>query len=62
MPHARQGATYQEFLTFADELKQREHISGVPVIVWDRGTAQAGGISALLRHEVGPHALSGSDL
>jgi hypothetical protein len=62
MPHARQKAAYQDFLTFADELKQREHISGVPVIVWDRTTAQTGGISALLRNEFGPQALAGPDL
>jgi hypothetical protein len=62
MPHARQGAAYQEFLTFADDLKRREHISGVPVIVWDRTTSQAGGISALLRNEVGPHALAGPEV
>lgn len=62
MPHARQKAAYQDFLTFADDLKRREHISGVPVIVWDRTTAQTGGISALLRNEVGPQALAGPDL
>jgi hypothetical protein len=62
MPHARQQAAYQEFLTFADELKRRERISGIPVIVWDRTKAEAGGISALLRNEVGPHALAGPEL
>jgi hypothetical protein len=62
MPHARHEAACQDFLAFADDLKQREHISGVPVIVWDRMTAGAGGISALLRNEVGPHALSGPDI
>lgn len=62
MPHLRHEAGYEDFLAFADDLKQREHIAGVPVIVWDKMTAGAGGISALLQTKVGPHALSGPDL
>lgn len=63
MPGTRQGAGYDDFLKLAAQLRSADRTSGIPVIMWDRDTAMlSGGISALLRTEVGPQALSGPEL
>ena len=59
MPQAREAAQRDEFLLLAAALRNEERTSGIPVIEWDPETAPtAGGISAFLRSEVGPPALS----
>jgi hypothetical protein len=63
MPQQQQATAYQSFLDLADELRQAERTSGVPVIVWDQALSMStGAISAILRSEVGPQALSGPEL
>lgn len=63
MPAATRTGDYAEFLRLTAELRIAERVSGVPVIVWDRNTAEAaGGISAVLRSEIGPQAVSGPEL
>ena len=62
MPHLRHSAAYQQFLSLAARLRSADRTSTVPVILWDPSIAlQSGGISAILRSEVGPQALSGPD-
>jgi uncharacterized protein (DUF58 family) len=47
----------------AAALRRSDRAVGVPVIEWDREAAlQAGGVSAILRAEIGPQALAGPDL
>lgn len=63
MPPGRQGAGYADFLRLADQLRSEERTSGIPVIVWNGDEpVAAGGISAVLRSEVGPQALSGPEV
>lgn len=47
----------------AAALRRSEHATGVPVIEWnDEVALKAGGVSGLLRAEIGPQALSGPEL
>lgn len=63
MPVSRHSVAYGDFVRLADQLRSAERTSGVPVIMWDGGDcATAGGISAVLRSEVGPQALSGPEV
>lgn len=63
MPRSRDSRAYRDFLEFADKLRGGERTSGVPVIVWDGlASAEQGGISEILRRNVGPEALSRPEL
>lgn len=59
MPRGRDSRAYRDFLDFADDLRGRERAAGIPVIVWD-GLADAaeGGISEILRRNIGADALA----
>lgn len=47
---------------FAATLRRSERTTGVPVIEWSRDAAlEAGGLSGILRTEIGPQALSGRE-
>lgn len=63
MPRASDSRAYRDVMDFADKLRLRESTLGVPVIVWDgqAGAAQ-GGISEILRRNVGADALSRPEL
>ncbi|MBV9076118.1 MAG: hypothetical protein JO048_01400 [Methylobacteriaceae bacterium] len=61
LPSFTRGAERDAFLELASRLRASSRTVGVPVIVWDQAAAQ-GGISAILRSEVGPQAVSGPDL
>jgi hypothetical protein len=52
-----------QFTRLAADLRLSERTRGVPVIEWDRDSSlAAGGVTAILRAEVGPQAFSGPDL
>ena len=56
-------SNHASFVQLADQLRTGERTSGVPVIMWDRTVAlDPGGISAILRSEIGPQAFSGPEL
>lgn len=63
MPRSRSGPERDSFLELARSLQTDERTSGIPVIQWDRDTVlAAGGVSAILRTEVGPQAVSGPEV
>lgn len=63
LPGTKQDSSYQMFVRLAHQLRTAERTLGIPVIMWDRTAAlDRGGISAILRTEVGPQALSGPEL
>lgn len=63
MPRRHQWSERASFARLAAELRSAERTFGIPVIEWDHETAlAAGGISAILRTEVGPQALAGPEL
>ena len=62
MPHARHSSDYADLMSVARDLKRRERILGVPVIVWDGCAAADGTISRVLQSQIGPSALSEPDL
>lgn len=62
MPSAA-GADHDTFMALAVTLRSADRTSGIPVIMWDRQTAaRHGGITAILRSEVGPQAVSGPEV
>lgn len=57
------GSDHATFVALADTLRRADRTSGIPVILWDRRTAAlSGGITAILRSEVGPQAVSGPEV
>lgn len=63
MPRRSQPRERDSFSRLAAELRTAERTCGIPVIEWDHETAlAAGGISAVLRAEVGPQVLAGPEL
>lgn len=63
MPRRGAGTDRADFARLAAALRTGERTSGIPVIEWDHESAlAAGGISAILRTEVGPQAVSGAEL
>lgn len=63
MPASRHSPAYKDFLDLAARLRAADRTCEVPLILWDPTVAlQSGGISAILRNEVGPLVLSGPDL
>ena len=62
MPRHSEIAARSTFQKLAASLRAGIRTRGIPVIEWERDTAlQAGGISAVLKAEIGPQALSGYD-
>lgn len=62
MPSPRQSAQHADFLKLAADLRQARRTAGIPVILWDHAAAsQSGGISAILRSEIGPQVLAGPE-
>lgn len=61
MPAARCTVAYESFMTLAADLKRRDDVVGVPVILWDGLGAAAGSISAVLTTHVGSYSMSGHD-
>jgi hypothetical protein len=63
MPRERSGEERDSFRQLACSLRVSERTCGIPVIEWDEDAAMmAGGISAILRTEVGPQAVAGPEL
>lgn len=63
LPDGPRALVRTEFDALAEALRGSEQTSGIPVIVWDSLAAlEAGGISAVLRSEVGPQVLSEAEL
>lgn len=62
MPLAREAVYRDSFVRLAAELRADERALGIPVIEWEPDASLApGGISALLRSEVGPQAVAGPE-
>ena len=63
MPQSTGGGEYASFARLAFLLRNAEATAGIPVIEWRRDRAVAsGGLSAMLRSEVGPQAVSGPEI
>lgn len=60
MPQGREGQDRAGFIRLASSLRARDSMSGIPIIEWDRDSA-TGGISAILRSEIGPQAAFGPE-
>lgn len=63
MPLSGSGPERDSLARLAAEFRTGHRTLGVPVIEWDHDAAlSSGGISAILRTEVGPQAVSGPEL
>lgn len=63
MPGSGQPADRVNFKRLAAELRKSERMAGIPVIEWDRDSqVAAGGVTAVLRSEIGPQAFSGPEV
>lgn len=57
------GSDHATLMALAASLRSADRTSGIPVIMWDRQMAATnGGITAILRNEVGPQAVSGPEV
>lgn len=62
MPRSRSAIERQSFIDLASALRTSERTLGIPVIEWDHDAVlRAGGVSAILRSEVGPQAVAGPE-
>ncbi|WP_375457895.1 hypothetical protein [uncultured Enterovirga sp.] len=62
MPLPRNASERDSFRRLAASLRTGERTCGIPVIEWDQDVAIAtGGISAILKSEVGPQAVAGPE-
>lgn len=62
MPKIDRVIERANFARLAAELRKSERMVGVPVIEWDEAaSAAAGGVTAIIRSEIGPLALAGPE-
>lgn len=60
MPLARNVSERANFIQLARTLRASERTFGIPVIEWDQDAGLgAGGVSEILRSEIGPQAVAG---
>ena len=63
MPLSRNVSERASFIQLARTLRASERTSGIPVIEWDQDALlPAGGVSEILRSEIGPQAVAGPEL
>ena len=63
MPLSRYVTERASFLRLANTLRASARTSGIPVIEWDQDMVLgAGGVSEILRSEIGPQAVAGPEL